>query len=155
MRYNDGAQDWCPFDKLQRLRDDSAAESRLRHSVPQKIGYSATTPRRSRDDSAMTPPKTRSEHTTDLSEERSVKGRVCHPPMKIQWIPPTSRFNLTKLNLNGGYRRHLRNHGSRRCASSPLRFFGGWGNVVPTPFVCGAMRMCLTGPLRGHKLVFT
>ena len=49
----------CPCDRLQRLHDDSAAESRLLDSVPRKIGFGARTPRRSRDDSATTPRRLR------------------------------------------------------------------------------------------------
>ena len=98
---------------------------RLRHSVPQKIGRCSITPRLLRDYSAITPrvriSKTRSECNMRSTRGHAGNGDVCHSPIETQWILPTSRFKLTMLKLNGGWR------GSHKCVTFPLRFFGGWG----------------------------
>ena len=114
------------------LCDYSAITPRLlRHSVPQKIGRCAITPRLLRDYSAITPrvhiSKTRSECNMRSTQGHAGNGAVCHVPIKTQWILPTSRFKLTMLNLNGGIAETTPNLRLTQMCTLPVKILRGMG----------------------------
>ena len=123
---------------------------RLRHSVLQKIGRCAITPRLLRDDSAITPrvhiSKTRSECNMRSTRGHAGNGDVCHSPIETQWILPTSRFKLTMLKLNGGWR-------LTQIYNLPVKILWGMGafsslHILRMRIMCPLLLQPLLLPLR-------